>query len=178
MNIYEKLYEIQNEMKEVKKGATNPFFKSKYFDINALIAVLRPVMRKHKLILIQPLSNAGGKPAIKTILINSEDPSEIIEDTVIIPELSDPQKMGSAITYFRRYALQSLFLLEAVDDDANLASGNDYIDTITKIKNTDDFLKYYNEVKDLKNFDKEIMPLLAKKKSELTEKKSNIPLNY
>jgi len=30
---------------------------------------------------------------------------------------TDPQKMGAVITYYRRYALQSLFLLEAEDLD-------------------------------------------------------------
>ena len=36
---------------------------------------------------------------------------------------ADPQKMGSAITYLRRYTLQSLLGLQAADDDANMASG-------------------------------------------------------
>jgi len=40
---------------------------------------------------------------------------------VPLPEAPDAQKYGSAITYFRRYALQSLFLLEAEDDDGNNA---------------------------------------------------------
>jgi hypothetical protein len=39
----------------------------------------------------------------------------------VLPENSDPQKMGSTITYFRRYALQSLFLLQAEDDDGHSA---------------------------------------------------------
>ena len=40
-----------------------------------------------------------------------------------LPEISDPQKLGSAITYYRRYTLASLLGLQAVDDDANLSSG-------------------------------------------------------
>jgi hypothetical protein len=39
-----------------------------------------------------------------------------------LPEINDPQKLGSAITYYRRYTLQSLLALQAEDDDANLAS--------------------------------------------------------
>jgi hypothetical protein len=41
-----------------------------------------------------------------------------IRYTCPLPELADAQKAGSAITYFRRYALQSLLALEAEDDDA------------------------------------------------------------
>jgi hypothetical protein len=44
---------------------------------------------------------------------------------LILPELNDPQKIGSCITYYRRYTLASL-LLQAEDDDANLASKKTY----------------------------------------------------
>ena len=37
-----------------------------------------------------------------------------------LPEMNDPQKLGSCITYYRRYTLASLLGLQAVDDDANL----------------------------------------------------------
>jgi hypothetical protein len=37
--------------------------------------------------------------------------------------LHDPQKLGSAITYAKRYALQALFALPSEDDDGNKASG-------------------------------------------------------
>jgi hypothetical protein len=36
--------------------------------------------------------------------------------------MDDPQKLGSAVTYYRRYTLQSLLGLQAEDDDANSAS--------------------------------------------------------
>ena len=40
-----------------------------------------------------------------------------------LPDINDPQKLGSAITYYRRYTLASLLALQAVDDDANLTTG-------------------------------------------------------
>jgi hypothetical protein len=45
----------------------------------------------------------------------------VIQSEVTLPDLQDPQKMGSAITYYRRYSLQSLFLLQAQDDDGEIA---------------------------------------------------------
>jgi len=39
-----------------------------------------------------------------------------------LPKNLDAQKIGSAITYYRRYTLQSLLALQAIDDDGNLAS--------------------------------------------------------
>ena len=70
---------------------------------------------------MQPLTNIDGKAAIQTILVDSET-GEKIENITPLTENPDPQKMGSAITYFRRYSLQSLLGLQAEDDDGNKAS--------------------------------------------------------
>ena len=117
--IINKLLEIQKEIGAISKDSTNPFFHSSYFDINKLLSVVKPILNKHDLVLLQPLTNVDGKPAIKTIIRNSEDG---IEDTITLPENTDPQKMGSSITYFRRYAIQSMLGLEAEDDDGNFGA--------------------------------------------------------
>jgi len=132
MSIYTKLLEVQKEIGAIKKDSTNPFFKSKYFDINSLLEQVKPVLNKHGLVLTQGLSHIDGKLALKTIVadvadigptLNIGQPTNMIEATCPLPEVADAQKAGSAITYFRRYALQSLLALEAEDDDANVASG-------------------------------------------------------
>lgn len=116
-----KILKIQSEIGALSKTETNPFFKSKYFDINSLIAQLQPLLEKYELTVVQPLTNEGGKPALRTTVYDGE---KVLETgSIILPDIQDPQKMGSAITYYRRYALQSLFLLQAEDDDANLGSG-------------------------------------------------------
>ena len=124
----DKILKIQLEIGALSKTETNPFFKSKYFDINSLIAQLMPLLEKHEVTVIQPLSNIGfekgaesTRPALRTMVF--VDGKEIVNQAIPLPDLQDPQKMGSAITYYRRYALQSLFLLQAEDDDANLGSG-------------------------------------------------------
>ena len=65
---------------------------------------------------MQPLEGNN----LQTILIDAESGEEI-KTSVNLPENADPQKMGSIITYFRRFALQSLFALQAEDDDGNKA---------------------------------------------------------
>lgn len=119
----DKILKIQSEIGVLVKTETNPFFKSKYMDINGLLEQLLPLLEKHGLTVIQPLSHIDGKPALKTIVIDSSNikDSVLVEEIIPLPDLQDPQKMGSAITYYRRYALQSLFLLRAEDDDANNA---------------------------------------------------------
>ncbi len=119
----EKILSIQKKIGVLVKTESNPFFKSKYLDINALLEQLQPLLAEEGLVVIQPLSNIDGKPALKTYVYDKgENSTMLIEETIPLPDLQDPQKMGSAITYYRRYALQSLFLLRAEDDDANHAS--------------------------------------------------------
>src|SRR5690606_21131193 len=117
----EKLLKIQTEIGSIKKDKDNPYFKSKYVDINGLLAVVKPVLNKHEMVLTQALTNIDGKLALRTTIADSKS-DESISDVCPLPEMADPQKSGSAITYFRRYALQSLLALEAEDDDANRAS--------------------------------------------------------
>lgn len=124
-NLYAKLLLVQKELGAIKKGEDNPFFKSKYFDINALAEHVKPLLSEHGLVLIQPLGFLNSYTTLKTILVDVES-GESLETETILPDGSDPQKMGSAITYFRRYAIQSLLFLQAEDDDANIASQPKY----------------------------------------------------
>ena len=117
-SLYKKLSEAQAEMPKMTKDKKNPFFKSSYFDINQIMEVVPPILKEHGLTIAQPLSNVSGRPAIRTIIMDI-DTGESIEDTITMPDISDPQKMGSCVTYYRRYALQSILGLEAEDDDGN-----------------------------------------------------------
>jgi hypothetical protein len=119
-NIYTKIGKIQQEIGKIKKEQTNPFFKSSYFDINQLLDNLLPLLKEEKLTLSQPLTHINERPAIATIISDGDNK---IESVVTLPDIQDPQKMGSAITYFRRYALQSMFGLQSVDDDGEGAVG-------------------------------------------------------
>lgn len=134
--LHERLLNVQKKMGAIKKDATNPFFKSKYFDINSLLEQVKPVLNEEGIVLLQALDNIDGKLALKTILMVSDDHRQVIEFVCPLPEVADPQKAGSAITYFRRYAIQSLLALEAEDDDANLAS-NKKVPSIKELNTMD-----------------------------------------
>ncbi len=113
----EKILKIQSEIGVLSKTETNPFFKSKYMDINGLLAQLIPLLEKHELLVTQPLCEVGGKPALMTEVYDVKGKQSLIKSFMPLPDINDPQKMGSAITYYRRYSLQSLFLLQTQDDD-------------------------------------------------------------
>lgn len=122
--IMTKLLNIQKEINPIVKDSTNPFFKSKYFDINKLLETIKPILHSHEVVLLQPLTAIDQFFAIKTILYDTIS-GESIEEVTPMPNNPDPQKMGSTITYFRRYSLQSLLGLQSDDDDASLGSDND-----------------------------------------------------
>lgn len=113
----QKLFDLQSEVGKITKKETNPFFKSKYFDINGLLEHLHPLLEKHRLLLIQPIE--GGSVYSKIIDVDGDN---FVESGIELPQITDPQKLGSAITYYRRYTLQSLLGLQAEDDDGNKAS--------------------------------------------------------
>ena len=116
-SIYKKLYKVQKEIGAISKDSTNPFYKSKYFDINSLIKQLMPILEKHNLLLLQPISEGSQYSKIVDV-----DNGDSVESSLSLPIDLDALKIGSAITYYRRYTLQSLLGLQAEDDDGNNAS--------------------------------------------------------
>ena len=116
-NIYQKLHEAKLEIGKVAKNAKNPHFKNTYADLNALIEAVEPILLEKGLVLLQPIKE--GK--VFTIITSIVD-SYSVESYIDLPINLNPQQLGSAVTYFRRYTLQSLLSLQAVDDDGQHAS--------------------------------------------------------
>lgn len=114
MSIYKKLFEAKKEIGKISKDSKNPFYKSKYFDINQLLEHVEPILQKHDLLLIQPINENKVYSQILDI-----ETGEDVVSSISLTNQTDPQKRGSEITYYRRYTLASLLGLQAEDDDAN-----------------------------------------------------------
>ena len=117
LNIYQKLHCAKQSMGKVIKNATNPHFKRSYADINSIIETVEPILMDCGLILMQPVKD----DKVYTIIIDIEN-GDRFESYMTLPPITDAQKLGSAVTYFRRYTLVSLLSLQAVDDDGETAS--------------------------------------------------------
>ena len=113
-NIGLALCKFQATIGKVSKEANNPFFKSKYASLANILDTIQ-----------KPLSDCGlafaqlpDDDALTTLLIHSES-GEWIEASYKMPvaKQNDPQAMGSAITYARRYALGAILGLNIDDDD-------------------------------------------------------------
>lgn len=114
MKIYTKIAALKKEVGKMTKDLTNPFYKSKYFDINQLLEQVEPLAEKYGLLIIQPIMNNR----VSTNIIDIES-GEVVVSEIELTGIKDPQKVGSEITYYRRYTLQSLLALQTEDDDAN-----------------------------------------------------------
>jgi len=120
MSIYKKLFEAKKEIGVISKDAKNPFFKSNYLSLNGLIDAVETVLEKHDLLLLQPIKDGSVYTTITDI--DPDGGNEVVQSFIPLPTIQDPQKLGSAITYYRRYTLQSLLGLQAEDDDGNSAT--------------------------------------------------------
>ena len=116
MNVYKRLFDAKKEIGKLTKDAKNPFFKSSYLSLGGLLDAVEAVLERHELLLLQPIEAEW----VKTKIININD-GESVTSEMHLPNITDPQKIGSAITYYRRYTLESLLGLKAEDDDGNSA---------------------------------------------------------
>lgn len=122
MSIYKKLFEAKKEIGKISKDSKNPFFKSNYLSLNGLIDAIEEVLNKNGLLLLQPIINSNVRTEIRDYDKDGSTNDSFVFSEMELPKITDPQKLGSAITYYRRYTLQSLLGLQAEDDDGNLAS--------------------------------------------------------
>lgn len=111
----------QKDMGAALKTATNPAFKSKYADLGAVIEAVLPALHASGFALLQPPHSDGALVEVETILVH-ESGGYIRSVLGVRPTKQDPQGIGSAITYARRYALQSIAGIAPEDDDGKAAS--------------------------------------------------------
>jgi len=121
--IYKKLLEFQKLGISVKKSSTNPHFKSKYADLNEVLDKVSKPLNDLGVVIIQAHTMIGGKPGLRTTLIDTEDETYVVGFLPYV-QTENAQKMGANITYNRRYSLVTMLGLEDEDDDGNGAVSN------------------------------------------------------
>lgn len=116
--LFKALSDFQNECPIIYKGTKG--YGYQYADLTAIIPVINPLLKKHKLSYAQPLKGNS----IETIIFHIES-GESISSIIDIPQgvqlkgMNDFQVLGSAITYLRRYSLASILgLITDADLDA------------------------------------------------------------
>lgn len=146
MNIYEKLLNIQAELK-APKGQENKFGHYKYRSCEDILEAVKPLLAKNKVILqlTDKIECLGNRYYIKAtaILIDTEDTKNeeiaYIENTAYAREseekkgMDDSQITGTASSYARKYALNGLFCI----DDTKDADTNEFKEQQDKVTKQD-----------------------------------------
>ena len=115
--LWSALSDFQEECPAINKGAKG--YGYKYADLPSIMEVINPLLKKHKLVISQPLDGR----AIMTKLVHIPT-GECVESRIEIPEgvmlkgMNQYQSDGSAITYYRRYSLSVLGIVTDEDNDA------------------------------------------------------------
>jgi len=126
MNISENKKELfaaislaQAEFTTVHKNATNPHFKSKFAPLDTIIEMIRPIMAKHGLSVMQFTDIADSGIIVETVIAHSS--GQHVSGLLAMPVVKqDPQGYGSALTYGRRYGLAAaLGIVSDEDVDGN-----------------------------------------------------------
>jgi hypothetical protein len=119
IEITKALIAFHQEIGKIKKDAKNPFFKSDYATLSSILEAIKDPLTSNGLTFVQ---FPDGENGLTTRLMHES--GEWMEATYrMIPAKNDPQGLGSAITYQRRYSLGAVLGLNIDnDDDGNPAS--------------------------------------------------------
>lgn len=112
----------QKATESIKKAASNPHFKSKYADLAEVVEGVVPALNNAGVAVLQPAGACGDAVSVTTVFLH-ESGSSVSSTLTMRASKSDPQGIGSAITYARRYALLAMSGAAPEDDDGNAASG-------------------------------------------------------
>lgn len=121
------LLKAQKSIGAASKDSVNPFFKSKYADLGAVMETCKGPLNENGIIVLQPVGSDDLGVYVETILLHES--GEYISDRmrISVKAQNDPQAQGSAITYARRYGLQSMVFIPAEDDDAEKATNHVHV---------------------------------------------------
>jgi hypothetical protein len=117
VEISKALVKAQSKMGAAVKGASNPYFKSKYSDLNSVIEACKNELNSEGITVLQPVISEEGGDYVETILLHTS--GEFISSKMKLrtQKENDMQAYGSSISYARRYGLQAMVLIPSSDDD-------------------------------------------------------------
>lgn len=156
------LAKAQAEMSGAAKDSANPYFKSKYADLESVWSACRKPLTDNGLSVIQTSQPTKHGLMLVTTLAHSS--GEWIRGYIpILAKDATAQSQGSGITYARRYALAAIVGVYQTDDDAEAAQGrgftNDPRGDLGKnvdSKKKQEFLEDFRKAFDLDAEEKEI----------------------
>ena len=115
---------VQGKMSHAVKDSANPFFKSKYADLESVWDACRSLLSENGLAIMQfpGLYSELDKSMSLTTVIGHKSGEWISQEMSVPMSKVDAQGAGSCISYMRRYSLAAVVGVVQADDDGNAAS--------------------------------------------------------
>jgi hypothetical protein len=111
------LVQAQSRFGRVEKNRENPAFRSSYATLSACLDAVLPALNDNGFFLTQFLSNTPDALTVETIVHHDSGESMVLGVFTLSPTKFDPQGVGSASTYAKRYGLKAAFGLSDAEDD-------------------------------------------------------------
>jgi len=128
-NLAKAMMAAQAEMPKLELNAYNDFTKTHYTDMGEVVRTAMPILRKHGLVLMQPVTSEGAQIGVETILIHTESGEYISVKATMETQAekgkSFMQVAGSAVSYLRRYGIISALVMYS-DENEQPAGGSRY----------------------------------------------------
>ena len=123
-SIHASFIAAQAEFGAAVKGAVNPYFKSRYADLSAVLEAVLPALNKHGLGLLYRVHDCDVGVRLEAVVIHTSG-EELSSGILHLPVAkNDSQAVGSALSYGKRYLAIGIFALQTADDDGNAATAS------------------------------------------------------
>ena len=175
-NIATALLEFHKTNPSAFEDKRNPHFKNQYASLESVINTVRTASQ-FGLTFTQEMDFEGDITFVRTVMMHSSGDTRVSRTKIVSKDPNDPQKQGSAISYAKRYGLQSIFGLPSDDDDGEIANKA----ATTKPKNKPDAetdidkaIKNAQSIKELTEIYNKNQPLDDAVKNKFTVKKGEL----
>ena len=168
-NIATALLEFHKTNPSAFEDKRNPHFKNQYASLESVINTVRTASQ-FGLTFTQEMDFEGDITFVRTVMMHSSGDTRVSRTKIVSKDPNDPQKQGSAISYAKRYGLQSIFGLPSDDDDGEIANkdGKPPTDPILEA------IKNAQSIKELNQIYKSNQPLTSKNLETIKAKRGEL----
>tara|TARA_R100001510_G_C7611586_1_gene174951 strand:+ start:434 stop:1048 length:615 start_codon:yes stop_codon:yes gene_type:complete len=168
-NIATALLEFHKTNPHAFEDKRNPHFKNQYASLESVIKTVRTASQ-FGLTFTQEMDFEGDVTFVRTVMMHSSGDTRVSRTKIVSKDPNDPQKQGSAISYAKRYGLQSIFGLPSDDDDGEIANkdGKPPTDPILEA------IKNAQSIKELNQIYKSNQPLTSKNLETIKAKRGEL----
>lgn len=170
-NIATALLEFHKTNPHAFEDKRNPHFKNQYASLESVIKTVRTASQ-FGLTFTQEMDFEGDVTFVRTVMMHSSGDTRVSRTKIVSKDPNDPQKQGSAISYAKRYGLQSIFGLPSDDDDGEIANkdGKPPNDPLVEAIKNAQSLKQLNQIyKSNQPFNDKNLEIIKAKRGELEQ---------